>query len=103
MSVLTDLHGERVRRLPCIACFMLTGRPPHTLPRCEEVHHLEIDRHPLSDFLVLPLCFEHHQGFTGIHGRHRLGFERLHGITQLQMLGGTTMLLLADRSALVGG
>lgn len=111
MSALSELHMSRVRRLCCVACLIL-GQPTaggvvqvplRDLPVCEEVHHIEHDRHKFSDFLVLPLCWEHHNGFTGIHGRHRLGFEKLHGITQWQLLGVVTSLLLADRAALVGG
>lgn len=99
MSVLAELHAIRVRRLTCVACLVLEQK--HTLPI--EVHHIEHNRHEFSDFLVLPLCWEHHNGFTGIHGRHRLGFEKLHGITQLQLLGVTISLLLADRANVVGG
>jgi hypothetical protein len=99
VSVLSELHCQRLRRLPCVACFVIRGvRHP-----MEELHHVEKDRGPFSDFLQLPLCWEMHQGPTGIHGRHRLGFERLHGVTQLQLLGVTNSLLLADRSLLVGG
>lgn len=108
MSALADLHLSRVRRLPCVACLVLCAvngiMKPKAYPVCQEVHHVETDRQQaFSDFLVLPLCWEHHQGYTGIHGRHRLGFEKLHGVTQLQLLGVTTSLLLADRAGLVGG
>jgi len=99
MTVLAELHDIRVRRLTCVACFVLEGK--HTLPI--EIHHIEHDRHAFSDFLILPLCYEHHQGFTGVHGRHRLGFEKLHGVTQLQLLGVVISQLLADRASLVGG
>ncbi len=110
-SVLAELHLSRVRRLCCVVCMVL-GRPTvngvkkvsaRDLPACEEVHHIEKERHEFSDFLVLPLCYEHHQGYTGVHGRHRLGFEKLHGITQMQLLGVVTSMLLADRQSLVGG
>ena len=100
MSKLAKLHLQRVARLGCVACLVIDGIKD-TKP--VEVHHVESVRHPFSDFLVLPLCYEHHRGFIGVHGRHRLGFEKLHGVTQLQLLGVTTSLLLADRSSLVGG
>lgn len=99
MSVLSDLHEQRLRRLCCVACFVIKGEQ-HPM---QELHHIETSRGPFSDFLQIPLCREMHQGFTGIHGRHRLGFEKLHGVTQLQLLGVTTSLLLADRQNLVGG
>lgn len=100
MSKLAELHLSRVARLSCVACLVIDSRFD---VRPVELHHLEHDRHQFSDFLVLPLCAEHHRGFTGVHGRHRLGFEKLHGVTQLQLLGVTTSLLLADRASLVGG
>ncbi|CAB4223392.1 Recombination enhancement, RecA-dependent nuclease [uncultured Caudovirales phage] len=100
MSGLAELHLQRVGRLACVACLIIDGVRD---TRPVEVHHVESSRHPFSDFLVLPLCYEHHRGFTGVHGRHRLGFEKLHGVTQVQLLGVTTSLLLADRSMVVGG
>ena len=99
VSVLADLHRERVGRLPCVACSVLQGVDTRPV----DLHHMEHERHPFSDFLLLPLCWEHHRGFTGVHGRHRLGFEKLHGITQLQLLGVVISMLLADRASLVGG
>lgn len=98
MSRLSALHIDRVGRLPCVACRVLSGEDTRPV----EIHHIEADRHPFSDFLVLPLCYEHHQGFTGVHGRHRLGFEKLHGVTQVQLLGVVISMLLADRSMVVG-
>lgn len=100
MSVLADAHLGRVRRLPCVACFVIRGIKDTP---CQEVHHIESARHEFSDFLVLPLCWQCHHGFDGIHGRHRLGFEKLHGVTQIQLLGVVTSMLLADRASLVGG
>ena len=100
MSKLAQMHLQRVARLPCVACFVIDAKRD---VRPVEVHHIEMSKHDFSDFIVLPLCWEHQQGFTGVHGRHRLGFEKLHGVTQMQLLGVTTSLLLADRSSLVGG
>ena len=99
MSVLSALHLQRVSRCSCVACLVVN----EALTRPVEIHHIESERHPFSDFLVLPLCYEHHRGFTGVHGRHRLGFEKLHGVTQLQLLGVVISLLLADRANVVGG
>jgi hypothetical protein len=52
---------------------------------------------------VLPLCYEHHEGILGVHGKHRLGFEKFWKVTQWQLLGVVTSMLLADRSSTVGG
>lgn len=100
MSVLSDLHKSRVARLSCVCCIFLDG----TITTQVEVHHIERPpRTEVSDFLVLPLCAEHHRGYTGVHGRSRQGFEKLHGVTQLQLLGLVISMLLADRASLVGG
>lgn len=100
VSVLSKLHEQRIRRLPCVMCWWLSDGK--VLTPMQEIHHLEHDRHPFSVFLCIPLCWEHHNGYLGIHGKHRLGFEKFHKVTQVQLLGVTTMLLLADRAAVVG-
>jgi hypothetical protein len=73
-----------VARLPCIACTL------EDLPQSgrAEVHHLgaAFER---NDFLTCPLCLEHHQGGTGIHGMHRKAFHTRYKITDMQMLAWT--------------
>lgn len=55
-------HMARVATLPCAVC----GQPGPSL-----VHHPRFCAgmaQRASDYLVIPLCPEHHAGKTGIHG-----------------------------------
>lgn len=74
----------RVAEIPCVLCEWLRyGDTPAS------VHHIESVRDELSDYLTVPLCPEHHQGVTGVHGLSRRGFERLHGIGNQELLALT--------------
>ena len=42
-----------------------------------------------DDMLVLPLCYEHHLGASGIHGLGRKGFYARYKIDELQLLAAT--------------
>jgi hypothetical protein len=73
MSAASKRHMGRVAELGCIIC----DQPA-------QVHHI---RKPglvgagqrASDWLVLPLCMEHHTGDAGIHGLGRRCFEDIYG------------------------
>lgn len=45
-----------------------------------------------SDLDVVPLCPEHHQGTTGLHGMGRKAFEREYGVTELELVEETKRL-----------
>jgi len=51
-------HMAAVKGLPCCAC----GAPPPS-----QAHHVTGDKKPRSDFRVIPLCYECHQGPQGYH------------------------------------
>lgn len=72
----------RVKELPCVICLHRLGQK--TMP-CD-AHHAGDTR---SDWLTVPLCKEHHQGATGVHGLHRRGFERLWKASDFQLLAWT--------------
>ena len=59
----------------------------------EHLHHVESVRDELSDFLVVPVCHEIHEGSGGIHGLHRRGFERRYKVTEMKMLAKVNELL----------
>lgn len=42
-----------------------------------------------SNYLTVPLCPEHHQGATGVHGLGTKAFERLYKLTELDLLAMT--------------
>jgi len=77
-------HLSAVADLGCILCLHLGyGATP------AEIHHL---RHGMgmgqrnSNYNVVPLCPEHHRGATGFHGLGRRAFERMYGLTELELL-----------------
>jgi len=72
----------RVAELPCAVCGI------HGV----QVHHIRTGvgmGRRASDFETIPLCPEHHQGNTGIHGMGRKAFERKYGVTELELLEST--------------
>ena len=77
----------KVAELGCCICRMLGygATPAH-------VHHIRTGvgmGRRASDFETIPLCPEHHQGNTGIHGMGRKAFERKYGVTELELLEST--------------
>jgi hypothetical protein len=77
-------HLDRVAKLPCAVC----GAWP------VQVHHIREgfgmgQRAPHA--LTLPLCPEHHQGKTGIHGDRSAW--RLRNMTELSALADTILKL----------
>lgn len=41
---------------------------------------------------VIPLCPEHHQGASGVHGMGRKAWERMFGITEAELTAETQQL-----------
>lgn len=83
----------RLRQLPCVVCdHMGMGG------RCEELHHAghDTDR---SDWNQIPLCREHHQGASGIHGLRRRGFEARYKLTEMDLLARTRYLYAKEFGA----
>lgn len=65
-------------------CRRLYG--PHD-PGPVELHHLRTGGWGKGDYKTLiPLCREHHQGNTGVHGMGTKAFERHYGLTQQDLL-----------------
>lgn len=82
MSAESKRHMGRIAQMPCALCGV-SG---------VHVHHIRTGigmGRRASDFDTLPLCPEHHQGMTGIHGMGRKAWERHHGITELELLART--------------
>jgi hypothetical protein len=76
-------HMGKVKQLGCAVCQIRgLGETP------AEVHHL-FNTDIRSDLLVAPLCREHHQGATGFHGLKREGFQRMHKLTEYDLLDWT--------------
>jgi hypothetical protein len=76
-------HMGRVAELGCILCRHLDyGQTP------AEVHHI-YDTSERSDWLVVPLCPEHHRGKNGFHGMGQRAFERVYNLTESALLALT--------------
>jgi len=74
-------YEQRVRDIGCVLCLHLgMGRTPAS------IHHVESIRDELSDYAIVPLCPEHHQGATGVHGLRRRGFEMRYKLTEIDLL-----------------
>ncbi|WP_283148997.1 Ref family recombination enhancement nuclease [Silvimonas soli] len=78
-------HKTRVAALGCILC--------HELAQHQNgdtyLHHVRSDQglsQRASDFLVIPLCHEHHQGASGIHGLGTRMFYTRYQLTELDLL-----------------
>ena len=55
-------HIAAVKALPCITC----GHPAPSY-----AHHVTGDKQPRSDWRVIPLCYDCHQGPEGYHAAKR--------------------------------
>ena len=75
---------DRVSQLGCVLCRHLGhGATP------AEIHHIEIVRGPLTNYLVAPLCPDHHRGSDGVHGLSRRGFEMRYKLSEMELIGLT--------------
>lgn len=87
MSKAEQEHKSRVAALGCILCkHMGYGFTQAYL------HHPRFSEgmgQRASDFLVIPLCYEHHQGATGLHGLGTREFERRYKLTEPMLLAMT--------------
>lgn len=76
-----ERHKARVASLPCSVC----GAPGPS-----NVHHIRAGQgmgQRADHFLTIPLCYEHHQGKTGIHGDRSAW--RLRKMSELDALADT--------------
>lgn len=78
------IHKDKLARLGCMACKRLYGEHE---PAPVELHHLRTGGWGKGDYKTLiPLCREHHQGNSGVHGMGTKGFDRHYGFTQQDLL-----------------
>ena len=79
---------DAVAQLPCAVCGCYGVH----------VHHIRTGigmGRRASNFQTIPLCPEHHQGNTGIHGMGRKAWERMVCKTEMELLAETDELLRA--------
>lgn len=84
MSLSEKEHKRFVASLGCALCHRIHG--PHD-PGPVELHHLRSGGWGKGSYKTLiPLCYEHHRGNTGIHGMGTKGFEKAYGVSQQELL-----------------
>ena len=77
-------HMNRIAELGCILCKHLDyGSTPAHLHHIREGQGMS---QRASNFLVVPLCPEHHQGGSGIHGLGEKGFYTRYKLSELDLL-----------------
>ncbi len=85
---------ELIHGLPCVVCFLQTGERRYGV----HGHHLESVRDGLSDWLMVPLCPDCHQGPNGIHGLSRRAFYTRYKLDDLALMAGTIKLAMNTRT-----
>lgn len=86
-------HLERILAMPCVICAAL--RQPQQGPTfAHHIRHGQGMAQKADDYLAVPLCHEHHQGDTGIHGDRSAW--RLARLDELQALALTVRRLARD-------
>lgn len=79
-----DAYVERIHELPCVICLHRLGVKKFGV----HAHHAG-DADERNDWAQIPLCPEHHQGATGIHGLHRRPFLRMWKTNDNELLAWT--------------
>jgi hypothetical protein len=90
-------HMDAVAQLGCIVCRRLKIFSPLV-----ELHHPRRgagmgQRAAHKD--VLPLCYEHHRGNTGVHGLGTKGFEKHYGFSEADLLADVAEALAMSSGA----
>ncbi len=87
---------ETIHGLPCVVCFLQTGERRYGV----HGHHLESVRDGLSDWLMVPLCLEHHDRSSpnSIHALTRRGFYTRYKLDDLALIAGTIRLAMNTRT-----
>jgi len=72
-----------VARLRCVVCEMMGFYSPDV-----QVHHVRLNHGwgRSGHFATIPLCWEHHQGKTGVHSMGREQFKQLHGKSEIELM-----------------
>ena len=89
-------HMNRVASIGCILCMHLDlGETPAQLHHIREGQGMS---QRASNFLVVPLCPEHHQGNSGVHGLGERGFYTRYKLSELDLLAMTLEALSLQRT-----
>ncbi len=77
-------YMDRIAQVNCILCRYL-GLGNNTPA---ELHHIG-DTAERDNYLIVPLCAEHHRGATGFHGLGEREFNRRYRTSEIQLLALT--------------
>lgn len=80
-------HLNQVADLGCLICRLLGLGP--TPPQLHHPREGQGAAQRASDWLVVPLCREHHTGDSGVHGLSPRMFERRYGVSELDLVALT--------------
>lgn len=80
-----DRYLDRIRGLPCVVCLHVLGQKTYGC----SAHHVESIRDSHSDYAVASLCYEHHQGQTGVHGLSRRQFQTMYKLSDVDLIALT--------------
>lgn len=88
--------SELIHGLPCVVCFLQTGDKRYGV----HGHHLESVRDGLSDWLMVPLCPEHHDRGSpnSIHALSRRGFYTRYNLDDLALIACTIKLAMQSNA-----
>lgn len=80
-------YKSHVAGLGCILCrYLSLGETP------AQLHHPRAGQgtaERASDWLIIPLCPEHHQGKSGLHGLGTRAFEARYKLSEMDLLAMT--------------
>lgn len=83
-------YHDKVAQLPCMMCFVM-GRQSRA-----SVHHIREGQgasQRADHYLVIPLCYDCHQGPHGFHGDR--AYMKIHKVEELDLLALTIAMLHA--------
>ena len=84
MTKAEKAHKEYLASIGCQVCIRLYGEHE---PAPVELHHLRGNGWGKGSYMTLiPLCYEHHRGNSGVHGLGTKGFAAHYGFTQSELL-----------------
>jgi len=81
-----------VLALPCLICELMG-----LLQRGRTYAHHCFDTAHRSDYLTIPLCWEHHQGGTGFHGLGERAFNARYKTDETHLIAETIRRIAAMR------
>ena len=84
MTKAEQQYKAKLADMACVICERIYGQ--HAGGNVE-LHHLRTGGWGKGDYkTMIPLCYEHHRGNTGIHGMGTKAWERAYDVSQHDLL-----------------